>query len=148
MSARLVWLFFLFAIHLSPLLPLSLYTHSHKQKHACTHTHTVPNPRLAWCFWPVALCLGCVSVCVFMYFKAVLFRMHAGRESGFTADKSIWLISFCPCPLTRNVCMCVCLTQAIEVGGAPGGWAGDGDWHQLSASSITKSFLRDGKGSQ
>lgn len=147
-----MWLLFFFsAIHLSPLLPLSLYTHSHKQqttKHACTHTHTVPNPRLAWCFWPVAQSLGCVSVCVFMCFKAVLFRMHAGRESGFTADKSIWLISFCPRPLTRSVCMCVCLTQAIEVGGAPGGWAGDGDWHQPSASSVTKSFLRDRKGSQ
>lgn len=146
-----MWLlFFLSAIHLSPLLPLSLYTHSHKQKRACTHTDTVPNPRLAWCFWPMAQCLGCVSACVFMCFKAVLFRMQAGRESGFTADKSIWLISFCPCPLARSACLCVCmcLTQAIEVIGAPRGRAADGDWHQLLASSVTKSFLRDREGSQ
>lgn len=65
-----------------------------------------------------------------MYFKAVLFRMQAGRASGLTADKSIWLISFCPCPLTRSVCMCVCLTQTIEVGGSRGvGWG----WRLASA---------------
>lgn len=114
------------------------------------HTRTVPNPRLAWCFWPLAQCLGCVSACVFMYFKAVLFRMQAGRESSFTADKSIWLISFCPRPPTRSACLCVCvcLTQSIEVRGAPGGRAGDGDWHQPSASSVTKLVLRDRRGGQ
>lgn len=91
-----------------------------------------------------------------MCFKAVLFRMQAGRESSFTADKSIWLISFCPCPLTSSVCVCVCLrlcvrvclTQAIEVWGTPEGRAGDVDWHQPSASSVTKLFLRDTEGSQ
>lgn len=144
-----VWLLF-FLCHPSKPSATSVPLHTHSQTKACMHTHTVPNPRLAWCFWPVAQCLGCVSACVFMYFKAVLFRMQAGRESGFTADKSIWLISFCPRPLTRSACLCVCvcLTQAIEVRRAPGGQAGDGDWHQPSASSVTKSFLRDRKGSQ
>jgi len=33
-------------------------------------------------------------------------------------------------------------------GGNPWGWAGDVDWHQLQASSITKLFLRDRNGSQ
>lgn len=122
-------LFFLSAIHLSPLLPLSLYTNSDRQKHTHRHTQTqthtrtgthaptlshVPNLRVAWCFWPMAQSLGCVSACVFMYFKAVLFRMQAGRKSGFSADKSIWLISFCPCPLTRSACLCVSVWVCVR----------------------------------
>lgn len=128
----------------------SVPLHTLSQTKACVHAYPhCPKPQTSLVFLASGSVLGMrVAVCVSMCFKAVLFRMHAGRESGFTADKSIWLISFCPCPLTRSVCMCVCLTQAIEVGGAPGGWAGDGDWHQPSASSVTKSFLRDRKGSQ
>lgn len=56
--------------------------------------------------------------------------------------------------------MCVCLTQAIEVcdvgmemergggAGGPRGLAGDGDWHQLQASSVTKSLRRDVRAGQ
>lgn len=130
-------LFSLSAIHLSPLLPLSLYTNSDRQKHTHTDTNTnmrghtltrshVPNLRVAWCFWPMAQSLGCVSACVFMYFKAVLFRMQAGRKSGFSADKSIWLISFCPRPLTRSaLLMCVCVGVCVR---DTGYWSWEDPW--------------------
>lgn len=54
--------------------------------------------------------------------------------------------------MQHGVCVraraCVRVPQAIEVWGSPEGHAGDVDWHQPSASSVTKLFLREREGSQ